>query len=89
MIRSVVGGFPFCLLRFYFFFCCYRPIVPLLVFGNTFFFLKALEIQGRHRDKEKWKLHFNLIIRSIKALPVSQEKSPTEISVKAQTHAND
>lgn len=50
---------------------------------------KLWEVQGHYRDKEKWKLHFNIIIRSIKALPVSPEKSPAEISVKAQTHAND
>lgn len=52
-------------------------------------FWEALKIQGHHRDKEKWKLHFNIIVHSMKALPVSPEKSPAEISVKAQIHAND
>lgn len=55
--------------------------------GN--YFWKALAPQGHRRDKEKWKLHFNIIIHSMKALPVSPEKSPAETSVKAQIHAND
>lgn len=52
-------------------------------------FWVALERKGHHRDEEKWKLHFNIIIHSMKALPVSPEKSPAEVSVKAQIHAND
>lgn len=58
-------------------------------FAGNYISKKLWEVQGHHRDKEKWKLHFNIIIRSIKALPMSPEKSPAEISVKAQTHAND
>lgn len=41
------------------------------------------------RVKEKWKLHFNIIIHSITALAVSPEKSPAEVSAKAQIHVNE
>lgn len=100
-VRLLISGWRFLFLLWLL--CVMVPLYCCQTKGPQFFSSMMYWMENLSKNISKFKvitgrwrsgsshisLTCNIIICSIKALPVSLEKSPAETSVKAQTHAND